>query len=150
MLRISKRIAIAVAAVAATLVAASARADLAKWDQAQVTKIAQDLAPAADGWWEALRRQPAMVGDAMDESSLLGKARVLKEMTASLADQLKKGDGRDKTLDQYKSIGELRDDTVVRMQQAALDEPTMDAWAKVAAAMRQIAPYYDPNANAGK
>jgi len=38
----------------------------------------------------------------------------------------------------------------VRAQQAALDEPTMDAWAKVADAMRRIAPYYDPHSNAGK
>jgi len=150
MLRISKRIAVAGALVATVFFVASARADLAKWDQAQVTKIAQDLAPAADGWWEALRRQPAMVGDAMDENSLLGKARVLKEMSASLVDQLKKGDGHDKTADQYKSMKELVDDTEVGAQRASLDEPTMDAWAKVADAMRRIAPYYDPNANAGK
>jgi hypothetical protein len=86
----------------------------------------------------------------MDENSLLGKARVLKEMSASLADQLKQGKDRAKTLDQYKSIKEIVDDTEVRAQQAALDEPTMGAWAKVADAMRRIAPYYDPNANAVK
>jgi hypothetical protein len=150
MQRISKRIAIIGAVACTALFAASAHAALAKWDQALVTQIAQDLAPAADGWWEALRRQPAFVGDAMDESSLLGKARVLKEMSSSLADQLKQGKDRAKTLDQYKSIKEIVDDTEVRMQQTSLDEPTMDAWAKVAGAIGRIAPYYDPNANAGK
>ncbi len=150
MLRISQRIAIAGVVVATALFAASARADLAKWDQAQVTQIAQNLATASDGWWQAMRRQPGYVSDAMDDRSITGKARVLQEMSASLADRLKKGDGHDKTLDQYKSMKEIVDDTEDAAQRAALDEPTMDAWAKVADALRRIAPYYDPNANAGK
>jgi hypothetical protein len=148
--RISQRFVLGLAAACAVVAAIPAAADLAKWDQARVTQIAQDLAKASDAWWEAMRRQPGMAGDAMDVNSIGGKARVLQEMSASLADQLKQGKDRAKTLDQYKSMKEIVDDTEMRAQQAALDEPTMDAWAKVADAMRRIAPYYDPNANAGK
>jgi hypothetical protein len=152
MLDVTKRftIAIAGAVLGTALFAASAHAGLAAWDQARVTQIAQDLATASDGWWQAMRRQPGAVGDAMDERSMGGKARVLQEMSASLADHLKQGQDRAKTLDQYKSMKEITDDTSDAAQRASLDEPSMDAWAKVADAMRRIAPYYDPEANAGK
>jgi hypothetical protein len=150
MQRITQRFVIACAVAFAAVSATPAAADLAAWDQARVTSIAQDLATASEAWWQALRRQPAFVGDAMDENSLLGKSRVLQEMSASLASHTKEGQGHDKTVDQYKSMKEIVDDTEVLAQQAALDEPTMDAWAKVADAMRRIAPYYDPKADTGK
>jgi len=135
----------------AALASLPAAADLAKWDQQRVTAAAQDLATASEAWWQAVRRQPLeMVGDAADEGSILNKARVLQEMSAGLASHLKEGQGHDKTVDMYKSFKEVTDDTEEAAQRAALDEPTMDAWAKVASALRVIAPYYDPKADAGK
>jgi hypothetical protein len=68
----------------------------------------------------------------------------------ALSGHLDEGDGYDKTHNLYRDLKEIADDTEVAAQRAELDEPTMDAWAKVADAMRQIAPYYDPKANAGK
>ena len=41
----------------------------------------------------------------------------------------------------------MADDIEEEAQQSSLDEPTMDAWAKVADLLRQIAPYYDPKAS---
>jgi hypothetical protein len=46
----------------------------------------------------------------------------------------------------YRSLKEVVDDTEVQARETDLDEPTLDAWAKVADLMRQIAPYYDPKA----
>ena len=153
MQRISKVGFVAVAVAGLTLAAMQAAAGLATWDQARVTSIAQDLAKACEGWWTATRQQGGDTvgsGDAMDANSIGNKARVLQEMSASLANHLKEGWGHDKTADLYRSLKEVVDDTEQAAQRAELDEPTMDAWAKVADAVRQIAPYYDPNADAGR
>jgi len=126
-----------------------ASAELAAWDQARVTGIAQQLAEACDAWRLALRQQPAAQlgsGVALDEFGLGQKNQVLSEQARALADQLTKGKGYEQTRGLYRAIKELGDDIEVQAQQAELDEPTLDAWARVADLMRQIAPYYDPNA----
>jgi hypothetical protein len=149
MRRIGKQIGFA--AVFTLLAAGVASAQLATWDQARVTEIAKTLATAAQGWETQTRE--AVAGSmlpAEEPDSLPGRARVLREMSDSLAAHLAKGDGYDKTKDQYRSIREVADDTEEAAQRSPLEEPVMDAWAKVADALRQIAPYYDPKANQGK
>ena len=129
----------------AALFATAALAEPAAWDQAQVTTIAKDLAAAGDAWEQAVRRQPGMTvgsGAAQEEFGLLQKARILREQSGALSAELAAGKGFDKTHDMYRSLKEIVDDTEVNAQRAELDEPTMDAWAKVADAMRRIAPYY--------
>jgi hypothetical protein len=69
-------------------------------------------------------------------------------MSTGLAAHLAKGEGYDETHDLYRSLKEVVDDTQVQVKRSPLQEPVMDAWAKVADAMRQIAPYYDPKADA--
>lgn len=129
--------------------AAGVRAELATWDQARVTAIAQDLFKAADAWEQAVREQPGGEigsGDAAPEFGIGMKARVLREQSEALAGHLAKGAGYDKTHDYYRSLKEIVDDTEELAQRSELDEPTMDAWAKVVDLQRQIAPYYDPKA----
>ena len=132
---------IALALLAAALCAAPAGAELAKWDQARVTQIAQQLTEASNAWWTALREQPDVFG-----AALAPKAQVLEEQSRSLAGHLAKGKGHDQTRDMYLSLKEIADDTEVEAQRAELDEPTLAAWAKVADLLRQLAPYYDPKA----
>lgn len=144
----SRALALAVLAWAAWLLpAAGARADLAKWDQARVTEIAQQLAQASDAWWSATMEPPR--GRAEENYDLQTNARMLVERTRGLADDLAKGKGHDETLNAYRSLREIVDDTEEVAQRAMLDAPIMDAWTKVADLMRQIAPYYDPKALAG-
>jgi len=147
MIRIGKCLGFAAAFV---LFAGAASAQLATWDQARVTEIAKTLATAAQGWETQTRDAAGLGPEGEDPDSLPGRARVLREMSDSLAAHLAKGDGFDKTKDQYKSIREVADYTEVAAQRSPLEEPVMDAWAKVADALRQIAPYYDPKANEGK
>ena len=137
----------AAAAAFAAFVAGPALADLAAWDQARVTSIAQQLVPAAQAWELAVREAGGgSIGAAEDQDSLPAKARTLREMSEGLASHLAKGDGRDKTLDQYKSIREIADDTEEAAQRSELQDPVIAAWQKVAGLLRQIAPYYDPKA----
>jgi hypothetical protein len=76
------------------------------------------------------------------------KARRLREQARVLAGQLAKGEGHDQTRNYYRDIVEIVDDTEEIASRAELEEPAMDAWAKVADLQRQIAPYYDPKATA--
>jgi hypothetical protein len=151
-MQFAKRFVVAAAAFAA-LVASPVAAELAKWDQAQVTAIAQDLAKAGEGWEQATRRLPGETlgsGSAQEDFDMVQQGRVIREQSGTLAKHVASGKGQADTLDLYKSLKEVVDDTEEAAQRAELDEPTMDAWAKVADAMRRIAPYYDAKADAGK
>jgi len=140
----------ALVAAFAVAVAAPSHADPAKWDQAKITSIAQQLVPAAQAWELAARQQgPGTIGAAEEQGSLPMKARTLREMSEGLADHLAKGEGHDKTLDQYKSMREVADDTEEMAQRSELQAPTIAAWSKIADLLRQIAPYYDPKALTG-
>jgi len=138
-------------ALALLLVAFPVRADLAKWDQARVTSIAQQLAKACDAWRLAVREQPGMAevgsGYAQEGFDVVHESEGLVEQSQTFADHLAKGDGHDKTLDMYRNMKEMVDDTEEYAERAGLDDPTMNTWAKVADLMRQIAPYYDPKAD---
>ena len=137
-------------AMAVVALSSPASAELATWDQARVTELAQQLVQASDAWEQAVRKQPGGEigsGDAESGFGLGMKARVLKEQSQALAGHLAKGQGYDKTHNYYRSLKELIDDTEEIAQRSELEEPTMDAWAKVADLQRQIAPYYDPKAN---
>lgn len=125
--------------------AGPAAAELAAWDQARVTGIAQQLAGACDAWEQAVREQPGAGAEA-SEFGLGMKARVLKEQSQALAGHLAKGEGHDQTRNYYRDLKELVDDTEEMAQRSELDDPTLAAWAKVVDLQRQIAPYYDPKA----
>lgn len=137
-------------AMAVAALSSPASAELATWDQARVTGLAQQLVQATDAWQLAVREQPGGdvgSGDAQEQFGLTMKARVLNEQAQALAGHLAKGEGYDKTHNYYRSLKELIDDTEEIAQRSELDEPTMDAWSKVADLQRQIAPYFDPKAD---
>ena len=144
--RISKLRSFAMVAALAAFASTPVAAELAAWDQATVTSVAQDLAKAADGWWMAAREQPGSPAEAQPDTSIVSKARTLQEMSAGLAAHLKEGQGHDKTLDDFRSIQEVHDDTVVSMQQTMVGDQAQQAWQRFDVAYKKIAPYYDPNA----
>jgi hypothetical protein len=141
---------IASAAALACLVALPAAAGLAPWDQGRATGIAQQLASACDGFEQAVRKQPGIdqvgAGSAGEGFGLGQQARMLREQSQALAGHLAKGKGHDDTRNEWRSLKEVADDVEENAQRSELDAPTLDAWAKVADLMRQLAPYYDPKA----
>jgi hypothetical protein len=144
-----RRLVIGMMASFCVLSASAAGAELATWDQARATAIGQQLADAADASELAVREQPGGEvgsGDAQEGFGLANKARALREQARALAGHLAAGKGHDDTRNYYRGLKELVDDTEQMAQRAELDEPTMDAWAKVADLQRQIAPFYDPKA----
>jgi len=136
MAKLSSLSCLAALCVAAAL-AAPARGDApAKWDQARVTTLARQLAEAGAAWQAAVLRQPE-AGPRMQQN-----AKTLQEQSEALASHLAKGKDRSETLDYYRGLKEVADDTEQLASRAPLDEPTLAAWAKVADLMRQLAPYY--------
>jgi hypothetical protein len=125
-------------------------ADLAAWDQARVTDIAQKLAAACDGFDQTVQKQQGGTlgsGSAGEVFGMQKESRAMREQSLSLAGHLKAGKGHDQTRNEYRDLKEIADDIAEEGQRSPLDEPTLDAWAKVTDLMRQIAPYYDPKAN---
>jgi hypothetical protein len=138
------------AAFAVLVAALPALADVAAWDQARATGIAKQLADASDAFEQAARKEPglAQVGSGSAEAGYgVGqKARILKEQSRTLAGHLEKGKGHADTKNAWRGLKEVADDVAEDAQRSELSEPTLDAWAKVADLMRQLAPYYDAKA----
>lgn len=150
---VPQRLLLGLGALVAASFSTPAAADLVKWDQPRVTGIAQQLAAACDAWEQAVRERPDATlgsGDAHATLRLQQNARLLREQSTSLVAHLKDGKGHDQTVHSYQALKEIVDDTEEDAQRASLEGPTMDAWAKVADLLRQLAPYYDPKAQSEK
>ena len=138
------------AAFVVPVAALPALADLAAWDQARVTSLAKQLADSSDAFEQAIRKEPGL-GQVGSGSAEMGfgvgqKARVLKEQSLTLAGHLETGKGHDETKNAWRGLKEIADDVAEDAQRSELSEPALDAWAKVADLMRQLAPYYDAKA----
>ena len=103
-----------------------------------MSAIAQQLTDASAGWEAAVLLEPEA------ETRLNQNARTLSEQSATLAAHLAKGDGYDRTLDYYRGLREVADDTQEMLPQAAFAELSLNAWAKVSDLLRQLAGYYEP------
>lgn len=139
------------AAVSVVTLATPVAADLAAWDQVRVTELAGQLAAAADGWKLAVREQPGAEvgsGDAEEQFGLVQQAHALSVQASALAKHLVIGKGYDETRNEYRTLKEIIDSTEETAQRAELDDPAMAAWSKLVSLQRQIAPYYDPKADA--
>lgn len=146
----TKFLSLALALVGITWLSVPAAAELAKWDQARVTGIAQQLAAACDSFDQTVQKQPGGSMGSGSAGAVVGmqdESRALREQSLALADHLKAGKGYDVTRNAYRSLKEVVDDIAQQAQQSPLDEPTMDSWAKVMDLLRQIEPYYDPKAS---
>lgn len=122
---------IASAATLACFVALPATADLAPWDQARATGIAQQLASACDDFEQAVRKQPGIdqvgAGSAGEGFGLGQQARMLREQSQALAGHLAKGKGHDDTRNEWRSLKEVADDVEESAQRSELDAPCYDA-----------------------
>ena len=117
-------------------ITAPASAEPVSWDQARVTAIAQQLVAACNAWQAAVLRQPE-AGPRLQQN-----ARTLHDQSTVLAAHLAEGKDRSQTLDYYRGLREVVDDTEELSVHAPFDELSQGAWAKVADLMGQLAPYF--------
>ena len=89
-------------AIAALLLAPSARAELAAWDQAKVTGLAKELETATDALYETFRQQPPPNLGSMQSESYYRLKQLVRRSTAQVdvfVKSLEEGEGRDQTGD---------------------------------------------------
>jgi hypothetical protein len=128
------------------LSAPSVRAELAAWDQTQVTALAQELVQATHALHETFRKQQPPSGSMQSQAYYRLKqwVRMLEVEARELARSLDKGEERQQTLAIYQNLIQLarsaRDD-------AGKDFIAHDVGERAAAVRRvlnRLGPYYDP------
>jgi hypothetical protein len=132
----SKSLGIALLACFVAGCAGPATAKPVAWDQAAVTKLAQQLVEAATAWQAAVLRQPEA------GIRLNNNAQAMFDQSTTLAAHLAKGEDRGKTLDYYRGLKEVTDDTAELNDMAPFEQVSQTAWTKVAGLMAQLASYY--------
>jgi hypothetical protein len=136
---------------ALALVAPAASAEpVAKWDQARVTKYAEELVAGTDELENALRGEPSVVNLAQQRAYYEARedVRLLNNSATHLVAELKAGKGRDETLGIYRRITSLRRDAEENGRRAEIPDSTMDKVVKVGSALFKLNPYYADEAAA--
>ena len=128
-----------------------ARAEVAAtWDQERVTALAEDLAAKSSKVYDAVYRiqlgSTVGSGQAWDYQRLRDRVRLTKNEARQLARQLANGKGHDETIHTYERLTLLSRDVNEIANRMFLDEATLGTVAAAGDALRQITPYYDPEA----
>jgi hypothetical protein len=135
--------AVSAAAFVSVVAAAGARAELATWDQARVTKYAEELAVATDELSQALESVGIQnVTQANARYQVRDTVQMLNTASTGLAEALKNGKGRDETLPRYKRVETLRRDAEEESRRADIPENVFEKVFSVGGALIKLRPYY--------
>ena len=124
----------------------NASAELARWDQERVAKIAADLYEAVKDLRDTARKQPPPTAGSLQTRShyrLLDDLRLIRNETKHLANELKAGQSRDETFPVYRRVQGLRRTAAENARRLFIHEPVL---AKIDAArdvLRRLRPYYE-------
>jgi hypothetical protein len=135
-------------AMALVLWSPSSQAELAAWDQVEVTALAKDLETAARALYDTFIKKPAPSVGSMQSRAyyrLKQEVRLLRVEARQLAASLEKGEGLEQTLPIYDHLMQLvriaRDDAARTFNTQDVGERA----AAVRAVLNQLGPYYDPD-----
>jgi hypothetical protein len=146
---VARRLFLAALMLAVALPIASARADLAKWDQAKVTALGGQLADAAKNLQDVFyNHPPASVGSGQsrDYQRLKQTLRRLRMEADQYKGDLDKGAGQEETAPQYDDVMMSVRDAREIASRMFTTQDMKDAASKARAVLNQLAPYYDPDA----
>lgn len=115
-----------------------------RWDQARVTKIAQELAVAAYQAREAVRMSPLdqNVGQRTTFYELQEDIRLAENSAKHLASELADGKDADATRATFDRIGSLRLSAEENGRRVLIEAPVMDALVKAGELHNRLKPYY--------
>lgn len=115
-----------------------------KWDQARITKYAEQLNGAVDKAAQALRDSPTHIQPNQVNTwyDLKEDMRLIQNSTEHLQAELKGGANADETRATFDRIGSLRLDAEEHGRKAAIPEPVMDALVDAGAVHNLMKPYY--------
>ena len=135
-------------AIAGLLLAPSARAELAAWDQAKVTGLAKELEKATDALYQTfLQQPPPNVGSMQSQSyyRLKQLVRMLHSQVGVFANSLEEGEGRDQTVWIYKTVTSLTRSARLEAGRVFVAKDVGERAAAVRGVLNQLGPYYDPD-----
>jgi hypothetical protein len=137
-------------AVALALLApGAAGADLAPWDQARATALARELVPAATELYDAFYKQPqppSTPRSARDYERLRRDIRLIRQGARGLAADLEHGEGREQTLDAYRSLVSRVRWARERARSVFTTKDVEERAAAFGRILGDLAPFYDPEA----
>ena len=126
-------------------------AKLAKWDQARVTAITGELAPAISDIYVSVNtlKTGASVGSGQATAylRLKDRVRVARNESRHLARQLTDGRGRLETVHSYSRLMTVIRDAREEARRMLIEKPTLDKIAVAGDLVRRLTPYYNPNWN---
>jgi len=135
-------------AIAVSIVSASARGELATWDQAQVAQLTTELVTATDALHETFLKQPDPgVGSMQSNAYLRLKQwiRMLEAQSRALAESTAKGEAREETLAMYDNVMQLARSAREDAGKAFISKEVSERAAAVRAVLNRLGPYYDPD-----
>jgi hypothetical protein len=145
----ARRLFLAALLLVVALPIASARAELAKWDQAKVSDLGNQLSDAAKNLQDTFYKQPPATlgsGQSRDYQRLKQTLRRLRQEVDQLKGDLAKGAGQEETLPEYEDLMIAVRDAREIASRLFVVQDMKDAASKTRAVLNQLAPYYDPDA----
>jgi hypothetical protein len=136
-------------AIALSVLATAAGAELAPWDQAKVAALGKQLNQAAYDLYTTFYKQPPpQFGSAQtdDYRRLKQTMRRIQAEAREFDAALAKGDGRDDTKDIYEDMMELVRDAREDARRVFTTKDVQDRASTMRQLLNQVSPYYDPDA----
>jgi hypothetical protein len=138
---------VSLAALLALFAAPAAGADLQPWNQERAAALARDLVPASIELYDAFYKQPqppATPRSRRDYERLKRDIRRIKNQARGLAADLERGEGRDQTLDAWRSLATSVRWARERARSVFTTQDVAERAAAVRHILQELAPYYDP------
>ena len=135
-------------AIAAFLFASTARGELAPWNQAQVSTLAQELRTATEALYDTFLKQPTTGLGSMQSQAyhrLKQMIRLLRIEARELANSLEKGEGSEQTLPIYENLMQLTRSARDDAGKVFVAHDVGDRAAAVRAILNRLGTYYDPD-----
>lgn len=132
-----------------TGLSATARAELAAWDQAKVTALAKQLEEGSKALYDTFYKQPPPnigSGHSQDYRRLKQEVRRVKSEARELASALEKGEGREDTQPIYDQLMEIVRSARDNARRVFTTQDVQARASEVRQTLNQLAPYYDPDA----
>jgi hypothetical protein len=133
-----------VAALAFLLLPSVALGELAEWDQARVTQIAEQLAAAMKELRKEIQAAPAVTDPARQRARYvaLDDIRIMTNTSKLLASKLKAGKGQAETYASWRRLDLLRRDFEESARKSMIPDPIMEKILKAGELLIRLTPYY--------
>jgi hypothetical protein len=128
---------------------ATARAELAAWDQSKVAALARQLEEKSKTLYDTFYKQPPPnigSGHSQDYRRLKQEVRRIKSEARELAAALEKGEGREDTQPIYEQLMEIVRSARDNARRVFTTQDVQARAGEVRQLLNQLSPYYDPDA----